>query len=101
MKSGTWTEEMNIYEASFVGKTADEVKAWVDACFSDLNGRPLNGNSDKDADVEKAGKLTDDQKASIDAISGATMSLTDAHGNIVNSLVKAYEVAKDSVIKLG
>ena len=60
---------------------------------SDLNGRPLI-NPSKDEDVEKRGKLTDEQKAELDSISGATMSLNDAHGDLISSIEKAAELSK-------
>ncbi len=101
MNSGTWTAEMDAYEAVFVGMTADEVKTFFADCFSDLNGRPLNGKSTKDEDITKAEKMTDAQKADIDALACATMSLSDAHGDILGSILAAAQQAKPSVIKLG
>lgn len=94
MNSGTWTQEMDAYESVFVGKTIDEVKAWVAAYTSDVNGRALHGTSDKPEDVEKYGALTDDEKAMLDGISTATMSLTDSHGNIIKAIEKAVANAE-------
>ena len=51
-------------------------------------------NPSKDEDVEKRSKLTDEQKAELDSISGATMSLNDAHGDLISSIEKAAELAK-------
>ena len=94
MNSGTWTQEMDIYEKFFAGKTTSEIETLVKDLFSDLNGRPLNGNSTKDDDIKKAEGLSDDQKAVIDSLAGATMSVNDAHGNLIKALVKSYEAAK-------
>ena len=98
MNSGTWSQEMDAYEDWFVGQTADELKGNFAALFSDVNGRPLNGKSDKEQDVAKAGKLNDEQKAQIDALSGATMSLQDGHGDIVGAVESSYANAKASLI---
>ena len=78
----------------FAGKTTSEIEALVKDLFSDLNGRPLNGNSTKDEDIKKAEGLSDEQKAVIDSLAGATMSVNDAHGNLIKALVKSYEAAK-------
>ena len=99
LNSGTWTQEMDLYEEWMKGKTADEIQAAFAAEFSDVNGRPLNGKSDKDEDIAKAEKLTDGQKSELDALSGATMSLDDAHGNLIGAVESSYENAKSSVIQ--
>ncbi len=98
MNSGTWSQEMNLYEDWFAGQTTDELAQQFAALFSDGNGRPLNGKSEKEEDVAKAAKLSDDQKAQIDALSGATMSLQDGHGDILGALESSYAGAKASVI---
>ena len=57
LNSGTWREQMNIYEQQMIGKTANEVRAWHAENFSAETGKPT------------------------EAISGATMSLTGTYGN--------------------
>ena len=99
INSGTWSQEMNLYEDWFAGQTTDELAQQFAALFSDVNGRPLNGKSEKEEDVAKAAKLSDDQKAQIDALSGATMSLQDGHGDILGALESSYAGAKASVIQ--
>ena len=94
MNSGTWEQEMDIYEEWFKGMTANEIKEAFATLFSDLNGRPLNGNSEKDEDVAKLAGLTDDQKAQIDALAGATMSISDAHGDMIGAIVESINNAK-------
>lgn len=100
LNSGTWAQEMDLFEGYFTGMTTDEVNAWFEACCSDLNGRPLHGASDKEEDKKKQETLTDEQKQGLDSISGATMSLRDAHGDILGAIEKAWKVAKDSNITI-
>ena len=59
-----------------------------------MNGRSLHGTSDKEQDVAKYAAMTDEQKAQMDAISGATMALRDAHGDILSAIEQAFTVAK-------
>lgn len=99
INSGTWSQEMNLYEDWFAGQTTDELAQQFADLFSDVNGRPLNGKSEKEEDVAKAAKLSDDQKAQIDTLSGATMSLQDGHGDIIGALESSYAGAKASVIQ--
>ena len=103
--SGTWEDEMDLFEEMFKGMTAAEVEQWYAESCSDLNGRPLHGTSDKEEDIKKLEALSEEQKAELDAISGATMSLNDAHGNIVGAILRAYENRKpvdaEKVAKIG
>jgi hypothetical protein len=71
--TSVWYKEMDIFEKFFAGKTPDEISTWVSANTT-AQGRPNPATmSSSDAD----------------ALSGATMSLNDAHGNIVKALQKA------------
>src|SRR5699024_7048911 len=105
LNSGTWEDEMDAFEEFFKGMTVEEVQTWYDKYCSDVNGRPLFGTSENEEDIAKYDALTEDEKASLDAISGATMSLNDAHGNILGAIVKAYEnrrpVNADKIAKIG
>lgn len=101
LNSGTWSQEMDLFEGFFAGKTTEEITAWFEVSCSDLNGRPLHGSSDKDEDVKKLESLTDEQKQELDSISGATMSLRDPHGDILGALEKAWTAAKDTSITIG
>ena len=98
LDSGTWTDEMNIFEEFFTGMTTDEVSAWYAAYCSDVNGRPLFGTSENEEDIAKYDALSDDEKTAMDAVSGATMSLRDAHGDILGAIEKAWTSAKDTNI---
>lgn len=98
LSSGTWTDEINAFESVMAGKSTEEISAWAAACFSDLNGRALHGTSDKEEDIAKYEAMTDEQKAEMDAISGATMALRDAHGDILSAIEQAFAVAKPTDI---
>ncbi len=98
LSSGTWTDEITAFESAMVGKTTEEISAWAAACFSDVNGRALHGTSDKEEDIAKYEAMTDEQKAEMDAISGATMALRDAHGDILTAIEQAFETAKPADI---
>lgn len=91
MTTGTWTTQMDKFQEVFTGKTIAEVKEWEVKFTSDLNGRPLLETMEKPEDVAKFGKLTDDEKAELaDVTTAATMSLTDAHGDILGALEASY-----------
>ena len=94
LNSGTWESEMDLLEEAFKGKNRDELEAWVAKFTSDLNGRPLHGTSAKDEDIAKWNTLTDDEKAEMDAISSATMSVNDAHGNMIAAVGNALGALK-------
>ncbi|KUO77427.1 MAG: FMN-binding protein [Clostridia bacterium BRH_c25] len=89
-----WHKQTDYYQNFFKGKTVAELEQWVAKNTSDLNGRPLKTPTDatKPEDKAKYEKLTDAEKAVLaDVVSGATMSLKDAHGDFVATLKKAYE----------
>ena len=67
--AGEWFEQMDAYQAFFKGKTVEELKAWGES-GQDENGKP------------------------VEAISGATMSVNDAHSDILGAVLKACENAK-------
>ena len=87
MGTGTWEEQMDKFEETFVGMTVDEVEDWFEKYCSDLNGRPLKDGSDKEEDKAKYDALTDEEKAMLaDVTSTATMSLQDSHGDILAAI---------------
>ncbi|MPM11212.1 hypothetical protein SDC9_57551 [bioreactor metagenome] len=62
----------------------------------------MKDGSDKPEDKAKYDALTAEEKAMLaDVTSTATMSLTDAHGDIIAAIVKSFEnkVALDLTIK--
>ena len=92
MNSGTWTEEMNYFQDLFLGMTVEEVQEWFAKYTSDINGRPLKADSDKPEDQTKYAALNDEEKAMLaDVVTTATMSLKDAHGDIIAAIVESYE----------
>ncbi|MGD9568270.1 MAG: FMN-binding protein [Sedimentibacter sp.] len=92
MNTGTWTNQMDKYEQLFVGMTVEEVEQWFEKYTSDLNGRPLKDGSDKPEDKAKYDALSAEDKAMLaDVTSTATMSLNDAHGNIVAAIKESFE----------
>ena len=104
MNSGTWTQEMDIFENFFKGKTAEELQAFFDKHCA-ANGRVIRDTATKEEDLAKWNALTDAEKADVDALTGATMSLSDAHGDILGAIVKALnnqeDVAAEDVAGLG
>jgi hypothetical protein len=87
-----WYKQANFYQEFFKGKTVAELEAWFAKNCSDLNGRPLKADAKKDEDKAKYAKLTDaEKKALADVTAGATMSLKDAHGDLLGAVKKAYE----------
>ena len=91
MGTGTWAQQMDKFEQIFVGMTVDEVEEWFAKYCSDRNGRPLKPDSTNEQDKAKFDALTDAEKAMLaDVVTGATMSLNDSHGNIIEAIRKAY-----------
>lgn len=92
MGISTWTEQMDGYEEVFIGKTVDEIEEWFDKYTSDRNGRALKDGSEDAEDKAKYDALSDEDKAMLaDVTSTATMSLNDAHGDIIKAIRASYE----------
>lgn len=97
LTSGSWREQMDAYQNMMVGMTVDEVETWFGRYFSAENGRPLTENSSSDADRARWEAFSDDDRArAADIVSGATMSLRDAHGDILTAIRRAWEDAQRS-----
>lgn len=95
MGTGYWATQMDKFQELFVGKTVEEIKEWYAKYCSDINGRPLKADSSKEEDITKYNALTDEEKAMLaDVVTGATMSLNDSHGNIIEAIEKAYNNKK-------
>ena len=95
LASGTWAEQMDRFEELFTGMTVEEVENWYSTYCSDVNGRPLNENSSQEGDQAKFSALTpQEQSAMADLTSRATISLNDAHGNIILAVRRAWENAQ-------
>lgn len=88
-----WYKQVNFYQNVFKGKTIPEIEQWVAKYTSDLNKRPLKVPTEttKPEDKAKYEKLSAEDKAVLaDVVSGATMSVSDAHGDFIGALKKAY-----------
>ena len=96
MPAGSWAEQMDKFQDHFVGMTADEVEEWFANYTSDVNGRPLVDGSSNEEDQAKYDGLSDDEKAMLaDLTSGATMSLNDSHGDIIQAIKASFENSRD------
>lgn len=86
-----WYKQMDFYQEFFKGKTVDELEAWF-AKYTTTAGRPIKATTTNPADLEKYNKLTDEEKADLaDVVSGATISLRDAHGDFLGAVEEAYK----------
>jgi len=90
MGTGYWAQQMDKFQEVFAGKTVEEINEWFSAYCSDRNGRPLKAGSSNEQDAAKYDALSDEAKTMLaDVTAGATMSLNDSHGNILEALEKA------------
>lgn len=90
-----WHKQMDAYQAIFIGKTVDEVDAWFKTYASDKTGKPLDAATKDATEKAKFDALSaSDKKVAVDARSGATMSITDAHGNVLTALHDAWNKRK-------
>ena len=94
MGAGSWASQMDTFENFFIGKTVEEIREWYAKHCSDRNGRPLKDGSTNEEDAAKYALLSDEEKAALaDVTSGATMSLTDPHGDILEAIEAAVAAA--------
>ncbi|MDX8336014.1 MULTISPECIES: FMN-binding protein [Cetobacterium] len=94
-----WDEQMDYFQEKFKGKTVDELELIFTKLYSDVNGRPLKEKSRNEKDTEKYSKLTEAEKKEVaDITAGATMSLRDAHGDILGAIKDAYENRVEVII---
>ena len=97
LTTGTWEEQMDVYQQLFTGKTVDEIEAWYAKFCSDETGRPLKEESTSEADQTKYSALSDSEKSTLtDITSSATMSLRDPHGDVLTAIRRAWEDARGS-----
>lgn len=86
-----WYKQMDFYQNFFKGKTVDELEAWF-AKYTTTAGRPIKADTTNADDLAKYNKLTASEKAELaDVVSGATMSLRDAHGDFLGAVAEAYK----------
>lgn len=93
-----WYKQMDFYQSFFKGKTVAELESWF-AKYTTAAGRPIKANTTNEADLAKYNKLTDTEKAQLaDVVSGATMSVRDAHGDFLGAVGEAYKNRHEVVI---
>lgn len=86
-----WYQQMNAYQYWMRGKTVAELRAWFDKSTT-AAGRPIKATTENADDQAALNALTDEERAQLaDVVSMATMSLSDAHGLILEAIEKAYE----------
>ena len=86
---GTWADQMDTYEEYFVGMTVEEVEEWF-YNYTDENGRPLKPGKEEFAELN-----SDEKEMLSDLTSGASMSLSDSHGYILEAIIESYENRMD------
>lgn len=93
-----WYKQMNFYQQFFVGKTLAEIREWYNKNTT-AAGRPIKADTTKQEDLDKLAKLSDAEKAELaEVVSGATMSMSDAHGDFLGALENAYANRVEVVI---
>lgn len=93
-----WYKQMDFYQNFFVGKTVAELKEWY-AKNTTAAGRPIKANTTKQDELDKLAKLTAEEKAVLaDVVAGATMSMSDGHGDFLGALENAYNNRVEVVI---
>jgi len=113
--SGSWRQQMDAYEAMMTGMTIDEINAWFGRNFDPATGKPasnvgsisssgsantsdsVSGPADADvsiASTDGSNTPADNSIMQAEAITGATMSLRDEHGDILLAIQRAWEDAQ-------
>ncbi|MDF2545964.1 MAG: hypothetical protein K0R93_862 [Anaerosolibacter sp.] len=96
--SNEWYKQMDFFQKFFVGKTVAELEEWFQKNTT-AAGRPIKASTKKEDELAKLAKLTDAEKAVLaDVVSGATMSVRDAHGDFLGAVANAYENRVEVVI---
>jgi LysM repeat protein len=89
-ETNEWYKQMDFYQSFFVGKTVAELEDWF-AKNTTSAGRPIKLDTTNEADLAKLAALTpDEMQVHVDVVSGATMSLRDAHGDFLGAVANAY-----------
>lgn len=85
-----WYKQMDFFQTFFVGKTVTELELWF-AKNTTAAGRPIKASTTKADELAKLAALSEAEKAALaDVVSGATMSIRDAHGDFLGAVVQAY-----------
>lgn len=95
-----WHKQMASFNKFFVGKTVSEIESIFARTFSGINGRPLKPNSRNEKDKIKYESLSQEDKAMLaDLTAGATMSIKDSHGDIIDAIKDAYKNRHEFSVK--
>jgi len=93
-----WYKQMDFYQRFFVGKTVAELESWFSK-YTTTAGRPIKASTTNEADLIKYNALSDKEKTDLaDVVSGATMSIRDAHGDFLGAVSEAYKNRVEVVI---
>ena len=95
LESGSWRQQMDIYQQQMIGKTVEEVKAWYGNRNSTSTASETEATTAEDAGTAQP---MNDMAAvpAADAASGATMSLQGEYGDILLAIERAWEDARRS-----
>ncbi|MGL4403114.1 MAG: FMN-binding protein [Fusobacteriaceae bacterium] len=95
-----WHKQMANFNKFFIGKTVTEIENIFLRTFSDVNGRPLKVNSRNEKDKAKYETLSQEDKNMLtDLTAGATMSIKDPHGDIIDAIKDAYKNRNEFLVK--
>lgn len=93
-----WYKQMDFFQEFFKGKTVMELEQWF-AKNTTAAGRPIKATTTNEADLAKLATLTAEEKAALaDVVSGATMSIRDAHGDFLGAIGEAYKNRVEVVV---
>ena len=95
LASGSWREQMDVYEKMMVGKTVDEVKQWYQSRGPRAGEEGSTAAETEVTDAGDAGAAQPmNDMADVDMTSSATMSLQGEYGDILLAVERAWEDAK-------
>lgn len=93
-----WYQQMDFFQSFFKGKTVAELEDWFSK-YTTAAGRPIKADTTDPADMEKLANMTEAEKAQLaDVVSGATMSVRDAHGDFLGAIGEAYKNRQEVVV---
>ena len=86
-----WYKQMDAFENMFTGWTVQEIRDWFGKYTSARNGRPIKPSSENEDDKKALAAMSPEDLAVLtDVTSQATISLSDAHGLILEAIEEAY-----------
>ncbi len=96
LTSGSWREQMDMYEQAMVGKTVEEVKDWYENRGNGSSSSTQSETQATDASDAGAAQPMNDMAdvPHADAASSATMSLQGEYGDILLAIERAWEDAQ-------